>query len=68
MLIKQKGTILWPEFIKLSSSGAASCILCHVSLCNSVACQAPCVHGILQQEYWSGLPFFSSKGSFQPRD
>ena len=26
------------------------------------------LHGILQQEYWSGVPFSFSRGSSRPRD
>ena len=33
-----------------------------------MACQAPLSIGIFRQEYWSGLPFSSSRGSSQPRD
>ena len=34
----------------------------------TVASQAPLSMGFPKQEYWSGLPFPSSGGSFQPRD
>ena len=33
----------------------------------TIARQVPLSMGFSQQEYWSGLPFFSSRGSFQPR-
>jgi len=33
----------------------------HVQLCNPMDCSPPgsSVHGLLQEEYWSGLPFLS---------
>ena len=34
----------------------------------TVAHQAPLSVRFSRQEYWSGLPFFFSRGSFQPRD
>ena len=34
----------------------------------TVACQSPLSMGFSRQGYWSGLPFFSSGGSSQPRD
>ena len=34
----------------------------------TVAYQAPPSMGFFRQEYWSGLPFFFSRGSSQPRD
>ena len=34
----------------------------------SVACQAPLSMGFSRQEYWSGLPFSSSRGFSQLRD
>ena len=39
-------------------------------LCNPLDCSLPdsSVHGIFQQEYWSGLPFPPPGESSQPRD
>ena len=34
----------------------------------TIAHQAPLSVGFFRQEYWSGLPFFSSRASFRPRD
>ena len=34
----------------------------------TVTCQAPLSMGFSRQEYWSGLPFSSSRRSSQPRD
>ena len=34
----------------------------------AVACQVPLSMGFPRQDYWSGLPFFFSRGSFQRRD
>ena len=45
--------------------------LCHVWLFVTpwtVACQAPLSMGISRQEYWSGLPFPSPRGSSWPKD
>ena len=39
--------IMWLDCVCVSQSP--------LTLCNLMNC--PCVHGILQQEYWSGLPF-----------
>ena len=47
------------------------CVLSHGHLFAtpwSVALQAPLFLGFPRQEYWSGLPFFSSRGSSQPSD
>ena len=42
-------------------------VVVFVTLWN-IAYQAPLSMGLFRQEYWSGLPFSSSRGSFWPRD
>ena len=55
-------------------SGRSECVLScfsHVRLFVTpwtVARQAPLSMGFPRQEYWSGLPFSSSRGSSQPQD
>ena len=47
------------------------CVLSCVWLLSTpwtVACQVPLFTELSMQEYWSGLPFPPSRGSFQPRD
>ena len=46
------------------------CVLCHFSSVWLFArlCQAPLSMGFSKQEYWSGLPMPSSRGSSQPRE
>ena len=63
---------LFPE---LSICVCGCVCVCSVSrlcptLCDSMDYSPPgsSVHGLSQQEYWSGLPFPPSRGSFRPRD
>ena len=50
-----------------------ACVLSHFSHVQlfatswTIACQAPQFMGFPRQEYWSGLPFPSPRGSCQPR-
>ena len=46
---------------------SVSCVWLSVSLW-TVACQVPLSMGFSRQEYWSGLPFFFSRGFSPPRD
>ena len=52
------GSILHPWFRALESPGLAVTQSC-LTLCDPMDCSPPRspVHGILQQDYWSGLPF-----------
>ena len=50
--------------------GCCTQSLNHVQLCNPMDCSppGPPVHRFSRQEYWRGLPYPPSRGSFPPRD
>ena len=66
--------LAFPTFFKplLFQKGIFHCLvtLSFPTLIDTMDCSPPgsSVHGIFRQKYWSGLPFFSSKASSQPRD
>ena len=66
----------WRFYVIIQSSGfSLKTTMCLVTqscptLCDPLGYKLPgsSAHGIFSQEYWSGLPFSSSRGAFQSRD
>ena len=66
----------WRFYVIIQSSGfslkTTMCLVTQscLTLCDPLGYRLPgsSAHGIFSQEYWSGLPFSSSRGSFQSRD
>ena len=67
-LISKKGQFYGLSYETFLTGCSCVYVMSCPTLCNSVTCQAPLFMEFFRQEYWSGLPFFSSRGSFQPRD